>query len=63
MDLQTSPTCAEGVKLAKKAGVKRLALFHHAPARTDTELDEMQRDAQKSFPGAFVAFDGQSLQL
>ncbi|MFT3998946.1 MAG: MBL fold metallo-hydrolase [Rhizobium sp.] len=56
-------TWQEGVKLAKKAGAKRLALFHHAPGRTDRELDDMQRDARKCFPEAFVAFDGQSLQL
>jgi ribonuclease BN (tRNA processing enzyme) len=56
-------TWQEGIKLAKKAGAKRLAMFHHAPGRTDRELDDMQHDAQKSFPEAFFAFDGQSLQL
>jgi phosphoribosyl 1,2-cyclic phosphodiesterase len=56
-------TWQEGVKLAKKAGAKRLALFHHAPARTDKELDDMQRDARVSFAGAFAAFDGQLLEL
>jgi ribonuclease Z len=56
-------TWQEGVKLAKLAKAKRLALFHHAPERTDEELDEMQAQAQESFPGAFVAFDGQTLEL
>jgi phosphoribosyl 1,2-cyclic phosphodiesterase len=56
-------TWQEGVKLAKQAGAKRLALFHHAPGRTDAELDEMQAQARKSFPGAFAAFDEQTLEL
>lgn len=56
-------TWQEGVKLAKLAGTKKLALFHHAPERTDTQLDEIQALAQAEFPGAFVAFDEQSLQL
>jgi phosphoribosyl 1,2-cyclic phosphodiesterase len=56
-------TWQEGVKLAKQANVKRLALFHHAPARTDEELDAMQVLARASFPGAFVAFDRQKLEL
>ncbi|MFT4182824.1 MAG: MBL fold metallo-hydrolase [Rhizobium sp.] len=56
-------TWQEGVRLAKKAGAKRLALFHHAQWRTDKDLDEMQREAQASFPGAFAAFDRQILEL
>ena len=34
-----------GIALAREARVGCLALFHHAPARTDPELDEMQRRA------------------
>lgn len=56
-------TWQEGVKLAKLAGVGRLAMFHHAPSRTDAELDEMQTLAQESLPGAFAAFDGQTITL
>ncbi|HKP74334.1 MAG TPA: MBL fold metallo-hydrolase [Longimicrobiaceae bacterium] len=32
-------TFAQAVRLAEDAGVRRLALFHHAPDRTDAELD------------------------
>jgi phosphoribosyl 1,2-cyclic phosphodiesterase len=56
-------TWQEGIKLAKLAGTKRLAMFHHAPERTDDQLDEIQAAAQAEFPGAFVAFDEQTLQL
>lgn len=56
-------TWQEGVKLAKLAGVERMALFHHAPSRTDDQLDAMQAQAQQSLPGAFAAFDGQTIVL
>jgi len=56
-------TWQEGVKLAKAANAKRFALFHHAPARTDAELDRMEADARASFPESFAAYDGQMLEL
>ena len=56
-------TWQEGVKLAERAGARRLALFHHAPERSDDELDALQAAAQRSFPGAFAAYDGQTLEL
>ncbi|MGA1803196.1 MBL fold metallo-hydrolase [Rhizobium sp. HT1-10] len=56
-------TWQEGVKLAKLAGVKRLALFHHSPSRTDEELDKMQALARESLPDAFAAFDGQTISF
>ncbi len=31
------------IALARGAGVRRLALFHHDPARTDEQLDDVQR--------------------
>jgi ribonuclease Z len=52
-----------GTKLARMAGAKRFALFHHAPSRTDQELDEMERNAQLAFPGAFAARQKQILQI
>lgn len=56
-------TWQEGVKLATKAKAKQFALFHHAPGRTDDELDAMQVLARQTFPGAFAAFDGQLIEL
>ncbi|MGO4439458.1 MBL fold metallo-hydrolase [Rhizobium sp. RAF56] len=56
-------TWQEGVKLAKAANVKQFALFHHAPARSDAELDKMQADARESFPASFAAYDGQMIEL
>ena len=35
------------VELAREAGVRTLVLFHHAPSRTDDEIDVIVRDAQR----------------
>ena len=34
-------TFTDAVQLAEEAGVKRLLLFHHAPERTDAELEQI----------------------
>ena len=36
-----------GVEVAREAGVKTLALFHHAPSRSDHEIDEIELMAQR----------------
>jgi phosphoribosyl 1,2-cyclic phosphodiesterase len=54
-------TWQEGVRLAKKARVKRLALFHHEPTHDDAMLDGVARDAAREFPGAIVAREGATL--
>lgn len=41
-------TFNQTVKLALDAGVKRLVLFHHDPARSDRELAEIERAIRKS---------------
>ncbi|MFO1089757.1 MAG: MBL fold metallo-hydrolase [Hyphomicrobiales bacterium] len=45
------------VEICRKAGVKRLALFHHRPRRTDEQLAQIEAEAKAAFPTAFVAFD------
>ncbi len=56
-------TWQEGVRLCKMAGAKRLALFHHDPFRTDTELAQIEAKAKATFSGAFAARDGQTLTI
>ena len=56
---QGHSTWQEGVRLCQAAEVRHLAIFHHAPYRTDTELDEIGKKAQILFEGAFVAADRQ----
>lgn len=48
-------TWEEGVKIAKAAGVKQLAIFHHEPNHDDDFLDKLAVEAKEVFDGAFVA--------
>ena len=53
-------TVERAVRLAASVEVRRLVVFHHDPARTDDELDEIGR----SLPGwAVVARQGETLTL
>jgi phosphoribosyl 1,2-cyclic phosphodiesterase len=53
----------EAVQVAQLAGVKRLALFHHDPMKTDDELEEIERLAQAEFEGAFLAREGVEIRF
>lgn len=53
----------EAVEVGKAAGVRRLALFHHDPEHTDDDLEEIERQAQKLLPCAFVAREGMEIVL
>lgn len=53
----------EGVRLCKAAKAKQLAIFHHSPLRNDDELDEIGEEAKAAFAGAFVARQGQVIDL
>lgn len=54
-------TWQEGVRLCQAAGAKTLAIFHHLPERTDTDLAEIEAEAKQAFPGALVAREGLTL--
>lgn len=56
-------TWQQGVKLCRAAGAKRLALFHHDPARTDAQIEAIEKEAIQAFSGAFAARDGQALDI
>ncbi|MCW6510416.1 MBL fold metallo-hydrolase [Lichenifustis flavocetrariae] len=56
-------TWEAGIALAERAGAKRLALFHHDPARDDEALDHIEREAAARLPGAFAAREGQVLMF
>jgi phosphoribosyl 1,2-cyclic phosphodiesterase len=56
-------TWEQAVRLASAAGAARVAMIHHAPWRTDDELDAIGRAAQDAFAGAFVAADGQVVRV
>lgn len=56
-------TWQEGVRVARAAGVKRLVLFHHDPARSDEMLDRIAAAAQAALPGTIVASEGLVLRF
>lgn len=51
----------EGIRIARAAGARQLALFHHYHERTDTQLDEIGAAAQSAWEGAFVSREGMTL--
>lgn len=56
-------TWNEAVRICQSARVARLALFHHAPDRSDQELFEIERQTQAVFPSSFAARQGMILSL
>lgn len=56
-------TWVEGVRLAQKAGTKKLALYHHDPSHTDDILLKIEKEAQKLWPLCFMARQGMKIFL
>ncbi len=48
---------------AQAAGVKQVALFHHAPEYDDAQMDTVAVEAAAAFPGALVAREGLEICL
>jgi phosphoribosyl 1,2-cyclic phosphodiesterase len=51
------------VALAEQSGARRLALFHHDPARTDDQLDEIARAVTSRRVTVVAAYEGLVLDL
>lgn len=45
-------TWADAADAARRCGAKKLWLMHHAPARTDAQIDALAAEAAAAFPGA-----------
>ncbi len=56
-------TITMAVKTARLAGIDRLAIVHHEPTHNDDQLDRMEAEAKKDFPGLFLAREGQTITL
>ncbi|MGQ4646717.1 MBL fold metallo-hydrolase [Lyngbya aestuarii] len=56
-------TWEEGVRVAKAAGVKQLAVFHHEPNHNDDFLDQMAVELKEAFKGGFLAREGMVVSL
>jgi phosphoribosyl 1,2-cyclic phosphodiesterase len=50
-------------EVARAAGVKHLALFHHDPAYDDESVHDLEEQAQALFSGAFSAREGLEVEL
>jgi len=48
-------TWETAVRLARECGAERLVLTHHAPARTDAEIEEIVTEAAQDFPAVSAA--------
>jgi phosphoribosyl 1,2-cyclic phosphodiesterase len=56
-------TYEEGIRLAKKAGVKALHMFHHHPSHNDETMEAMLSAARKLYPEIHLAREGWELSL
>jgi phosphoribosyl 1,2-cyclic phosphodiesterase len=55
-------TIDDAIELADQAGVRLLVLFHHSPARTDAQLDELAASIKAPMP-VIVAREGQQIDV
>jgi len=56
-------TFDEAVRLAEKAAVKKLVLFHHDPAQNDAAVRVKEKRAQALFPASCAAYEGLSIEV
>lgn len=56
-------TVERAAEVAKKAGVKRLILFHHEPTHEDRDILVIERKAQALFPATMAAYEGMEIDL
>ena len=56
-------TWQEGVRLCERAGVGKLAIFHHDPGHDDAFMDRVAERADIERPGTVVAREGLILEL
>lgn len=55
-------TWQEGIRLAERAGVKHLVIFHHDPSHDDVFMDRVAAEAEAARPGTLVAREGMILR-
>jgi phosphoribosyl 1,2-cyclic phosphodiesterase len=56
-------TVESATEVAKKAGIKRLVLFHHEPTHDDRCIDQILKLARRRFPATTVAAEGMIISL
>ena len=56
-------TWAEGVRVAKDAGVKTFVLFHHDPSHDDAFVTSLEAECRGTFPDSVAAREGMILDV
>ena len=56
-------TWEEGTRMAEKAGINTLALFHHKENRSDREQQEIEIHARQKFAGTVAAREGMRINI
>jgi len=56
-------TWQEAVRLAEKASVKQLVLFHHDPSHSDAILDDIASELEKLDANVVIAHEGMVITL
>jgi ribonuclease BN (tRNA processing enzyme) len=56
-------TVEMAAEVARKAEVKRLALFHHEPTHDDNAMAKIARRCKELFPRSLIAYEGMELVL
>ena len=56
-------TWQEALRLADRAGVRKVVLFHHDPSHDDDAMDRIGEAAERLRPGTLVAREGMELNL
>ncbi len=56
-------TWVAACEVGKRAGAKRLVLFHHDPNHGDREMARIAKQAARRFPGAVIAREGMVVEL
>lgn len=56
-------TYEAAARLARRAGVGRVVLFHHDPNRSDREVAHIEMRAQQLFPDTVAAREGETIEL
>lgn len=56
-------TWVRGLRLADKAGAKKVCLFHHDPSHDDDFMDRIAAEAAKTRAGTITAREGQVIDL
>jgi ribonuclease BN (tRNA processing enzyme) len=56
-------TIEMAAEVASKAGVARLALFHHEPSRDDEAMQAIEREGKRLFSRSLVAHEGMEISL